>query len=1164
MLNTNGRLASDPGLVCESIRGAHILVCTESWVGSDVQPLAFPGYTTFHFPQRMPGHTSSPRGGVVVYVHASISQWATIWRDCGTHAWLRIAKDVGLAADLMLLAAYFPPRSQHRSRTGEREQWDALEAEVAAAQAQGMVLMAGDFNARTAELPDWDVSPAGNDVPNPAQVEALWQALGLPPPVRTPRRNQDKGDPNVFGRRLLQLCRETGMRICNGRTPGDLHGACTCYPYPGGQSQVDLYLACPCLMPSVSRLTVAPMDGVTDHCRVNLWVQRPESTPTSAPTEQFVPYEVPPAIPVRWDADQAEAWAGLLEASEMQQRLTGVIAAAHAAQTAADLGAMADEFTEVLRSSLTQVMPAAPPPQHRTPHALRHLHSREAQQAKREMRRQLRRLGPGSHAYQAAAREYRRLVRMRRRELRRRRGEVALRIAQEDMNKFWRRIWAPLARSSLPTPQITPHQWHAYFQQLLAPQTGRDTGEQSGEQQTAAVHEASPPAPAAAQPPTPQFNVIGLEGPISALEIGIAIEDLNRHRAVLGPERVEFLKAGFTPLSAAMVAMLNACRRLGELGTRWAISAITPILKAGDISDPSNYRGIAVGTLMAKVYALVLHTRVNKWAEGAGIRAKGQAGFRHDRRATDHIFVLHTLIEAARRAGIPLYACFVDFRKAYDLIRRHLLWAKLQSRGMPAGLLNAIKVLYADVPMSVRTAEGLSQPFHSSMGVKQGCPLSPTLFGLFIDDFEELIMGTEGCDLPQLHNTPIPPLMYADDLLLVSTSAEGLQKQLDALEPYSTRWCLTVNVDKTKAMVFRPTPRSCRHTQPFTYQGEPIEQVDSFRYLGVVLHCTQPFGTTATAPLAESGWRALHSMRRKVAELGVSNIPLQVKLFHALVAPVVSYGAEVWAPRYLSADGEEAAAEKLYRAFLRSLLGVRDSTPGGIVLAEAGRYPLATHWAKLVARYWNRLVEMRPDRLPKLAFAEQLALSQAQPEEGRPARQLWVQQACRVLGDMQLEPMADGAPRLVDAGSTQDKSCDRYAARVAADTSAKVQYYCTVVRPGLTAESWKNRPAYISTVDNRAQRRHLAQLRTGSHWLQMEQGRFAGLERSERLCPHCDMGAVEDEEHMIFQCPHYSQIRERYAALFGEGAPTSVHGFLHQDAISVANFVHECAKLVHA
>ena len=167
-----------------------------------------------------------------------------------------------------------------------------------------------------------------------------------------------------------------------------------------------------------------------------------------------------------------------------------------------------------------------------------------------------------------------------------------------------------------------------------------------------------------------------------------------------------------------------------------------------------------MGSLLAKVYASVLNSRLSLWAEGRGVRASGQAGFRKDHRTTDQAFVLRALVEQVRAAHTRLYVCFVDFRRAYDGVPRDLLWGKLRAVGVAPPFLRAMQALYADVPMCVRFPHGLSEPFSSTIGVKQGCPLSPTLFGMYIDDLQAVVeAGAEAFDLAQLHGAAV--CMYA-------------------------------------------------------------------------------------------------------------------------------------------------------------------------------------------------------------------------------------------------------------------------------------------------------------------------------------------------------------------------------------------------------------------
>ncbi|KAI3432919.1 hypothetical protein D9Q98_010495 [Chlorella vulgaris] len=188
--------------------------------------------------------------------------------------------------------------------------------------------------------------------------------------------------------------------------------------------------------------------------------------------------------------------------------------------------------------------------------------------------------------------------------------------------------------------------------------------------------------------------------------------------------------------------------------------------------------GITVGHILGKLYALAINTRLNTWLETQGLRARGQAGFRQGYRTVDNCFILRALAERARSRGVKLYLCAVDFEKAFDSVDRPLLWAALQRAGIGGTMLQAIQAMYADVPVCVRTEEGLSGCFQSVLGVKQGCPLSPLLFGIFLDDFEGHIQQLgDAAALPQLAGRTVPPLLFADDMFLLSSSASGLQAQ---------------------------------------------------------------------------------------------------------------------------------------------------------------------------------------------------------------------------------------------------------------------------------------------------------------------------------------------------------------------------------------------------
>ncbi|MCO5611969.1 hypothetical protein L7F22_066229 [Adiantum nelumboides] len=146
-----------------------------------------------------------------------------------------------------------------------------------------------------------------------------------------------------------------------------------------------------------------------------------------------------------------------------------------------------------------------------------------------------------------------------------------------------------------------------------------------------------------------------------------------------------------------------------------------------------------VGHTLARLYASILEQQLSSWAEGEGVRAKGQAGFRRGFSTLDHLLTLRAIIEEGRSHGRRIYCSFVDFRKAFDTVSRARLMRRLQEMGVPTVLTWGVMALYRSVIGHVRTPKGISDLVHSTIGVKQGCPLSPTLFGMYVDEVSDYI-----------------------------------------------------------------------------------------------------------------------------------------------------------------------------------------------------------------------------------------------------------------------------------------------------------------------------------------------------------------------------------------------------------------------------------------
>jgi hypothetical protein len=300
---------------------------------------------------------------------------------------------------------------------------------------------------------------------------------------------------------------------------------------------------------------------------------------------------------------------------------------------------------------------------------------------------------------------------------------------------------------------------------------------------------------------------------------------------------------------------------------------------------------------------------------------------------------------------------------------RDLLWQVLAEMGIVGCFMQCLQSMYSQDSVRVmHPTEGLSARFSCGIGVKQGCPLSPLLFGLYLDGLEKHLDALDGDSLPQLADIVVKLLLYADDLALMSETPQGLQKQIDVLSKFCVERQLVINVSKTKVVVFKKR----RNAAPeFTYRGTTIEWVQSFRYLGLELHSTRSM-TVAIDKLTAAGKKALFALRRRCNDLSITDPEVMCQLFDSLVRPVLSYACEVWIG-CTRAKGLQQA-EQVHIMFLRGILGVNKATSTFTVLGEFGRYPLEYFWWQQTFKYYDRLRESTPDCLLYYAYQTQLQM----------------------------------------------------------------------------------------------------------------------------------------------------------------------------------------------
>ena len=280
----------------------------------------------------------------------------------------------------------------------------------------------------------------------------------------------------------------------------------------------------------------------------------------------------------------------------------------------------------------------------------------------------------------------------------------------------------------------------------------------------------------------------------------------------------------------------------------------------------------------------ILNQRLLKFAESKQLIHPSERGFLKANRTSDHIFTLRALIEKySHHHKQKVYACFIDFRKAFDSVWHKGLFHRILSYGIGGKLYDLIKSLYSRSTCAIKLGTNKTDTFSFSRGVRQGCILSPLLFNLFVNELP-LSFNQNGTDPFILPNgSKLNSLLYADDLVILSKSKQGLDKCLKILECFNTKWLLDINYKKTKIIVFQKTGRKPKNLL-FLINKTPIEIVQEYTYLGITINSSGTF-TVAQKILAEKALNALFKIRKLIE---FSRLPLRSarQIFETAIQPI--------------------------------------------------------------------------------------------------------------------------------------------------------------------------------------------------------------------------------------------------------------------------------------
>ena len=455
----------------------------------------------------------------------------------------------------------------------------------------------------------------------------------------------------------------------------------------------------------------------------------------------------------------------------------------------------------------------------------------------------------------------------------------------------------------------------------------------------------------------------------------------------------------------------------------------------------------------------------------------------------------------------------------------------------------------------------------SSTGVKQGCPLSPLLFGLFIEQLDLVLREIEGVLGITISDQELRDLLYADDAALISTSGAGLQKLVDCLHDFATNNTMKVNTSKTEVMVFVPQ-RMDDVSAKIQYNGSTLPTSTEFRYLGVHVH-SKNWLSGAADKLAEKAGKALWALCSKMDGLGIRCMEVKLRLFQMLVMSIGNYGCQVWGINYLRFDSDAHVfsnpLQKVVLLYLRTISGAYRNTSRWVLLKEFGILPTQVTWACLCARWWNKCLDGHNGSLVQKVLKQDLELFCKGNDKCWSAKFLTCMSRLDMIGGKSVS--------MLRVGSKEDILPIRFSENGIKEAFqkeyAKLQNVTDSdprTAPSLGVALLKHTQWFASEDGSKKHLKFSAPLR---HMRSFYRFRLGSTQlkcydhdvqpREARTCTLCSLGMIEDEKHLLFECPKYEDIRKdpRWSTLYSNGNETSMRTFLSQDdQCKLCSFIH--------
>lgn len=303
-------------------------------------------------------------------------------------------------------------------------------------------------------------------------------------------------------------------------------------------------------------------------------------------------------------------------------------------------------------------------------------------------------------------------------------------------------------------------------------------------------------------------------------------------RTAPGPDGLSAKRLRMIP-KEILAGIFNIILWCGKVPHRLLESRTTLIPKKDQATLPEDFRPITIPSVLIRTLNKIIATRI---AREVPFDSRQKAFMPIDGSA-EGVFLMDMLLRHHRQTFKPFFMASLDLTKAFDSVTHSTVSDTLTFKGIPSTIKDYIMYGYQHSYTRISGEDWISEPIHPTCGVKQGDPLSPIIFNMLIDRMFELLPKEVGVDVAGVRHNAIA---FADDLVFVASTPEGLQLILNTAHDYLSKCGLHINTNKSFSVALKNVPHVKKsvvdNTIRFSIEGRHLpamRRTDQWKYLGI-------------------------------------------------------------------------------------------------------------------------------------------------------------------------------------------------------------------------------------------------------------------------------------------------------------------------------------------